>query len=69
MSASASAAPLVVAIYDSEDSPTMGDESDVVNVDTTVVDDDDESDDEPDDDDEDDNEEGETLDDTFHWTS
>ena len=40
MSASASAAPPVVAIYDSEDSPTMGDESDVVDDDTTVVDDD-----------------------------
>jgi len=67
MSASASAAPPVVAIYDSEDSPTMGDdESDVVDDDTTVVDDDDESDDESDDDDNDDDEEGETLDDAFH---
>ena len=66
MSASASAAPPVVAIYDSEDSPMMGDESDVVDDDTTVVDDDDESDDESDDDDNDDDEEGETLDDAFH---
>jgi len=66
MSASASAAPPVVAIYDSEDSPMMGDENDVVNDDTTVVDDDDESDDESDYDDNDDNEEGETLDDAFH---
>jgi len=66
MSASASAAPPVVAIYDSKDSPTMGDESDVVDDDTTVVDDDNESNDESDDDDDDNDEEGETLDDAFH---
>jgi hypothetical protein len=41
MSASASAAPLAVAIYDSDDIPTMGEVSDVINNDnTTVVDDD-----------------------------
>ena len=61
MSASASAAPPVVAIYDSEDSPTMGDVSDVVDDDTTVVDDDDESNDDNDGNDN----EGETLDDAF----
>jgi len=67
MSASASAAPPVIAIYDSEDSPTMGDVSDVVDDDTTVVDDDDKSDDEYDDDadDNDDDDAGETLDDAF----
>ena len=67
MSASASAAPPVIAIYDREDSPTMGDVSDVVDDDTTVVDDDDKSDDEYDDDNDgnDDDDAGETLDDAF----
>jgi hypothetical protein len=37
MSASASAAPPVAANYDSKDSPTMGEVSDVVNDGTTVV--------------------------------
>jgi hypothetical protein len=39
MSASASAAPLAAAIYDSDDSPTMGEVSDVVDNDTTIADD------------------------------
>ena len=64
MSASASAAPPVAAIYDSDYSPTMGEVSVVVDDDTTVVDDDDESDNDNNDD-YDDNDEGETLDDAF----
>ena len=45
MSASASATPLAAAIYDSDDSPTMGEVSDVVDDDNTTVVDDDTSDD------------------------
>lgn len=62
MSASASAAPLVAAIYDSEeDSPRMGKVSDAVDDDTTVVD----GDTSDDGDDDDDVEDDETLDDIF----
>ena len=60
MSASASAAPLVAAIYDSEeDSPRMGKVSDAVDDDTTVVDGNTSDDDDDGDNDDDD----ETLDD------
>jgi hypothetical protein len=45
MSASASAAPLAAAIYDSYDSPTMGEVSDVVDDDNTTIVDDNTSDD------------------------
>ena len=67
MSASASAAPPVIAIYDREDSPTMGDVSDVVDDYTTVVDDDDKSENDNDNDNDDNNDDnaGETLDDAF----
>ena len=61
MSASASATPSAAAIYDSDDSPTMGKVSDVVDDDNTTVVDDDMSDD----DDETSDDDNETVDAMF----